>query len=387
MGAAVRLAIGFCAVFFLLGVFMPFWPVWLQSRGLSPELTGVALGLSAWARLVVNPVLGSYADRRGDARGMAMLLAASVLGSYVAFSFAHGTVALLVLSLVLGVAFAPLVPLIDASAVAAASNGGVDYGRVRRWGSGAFIAGSMGVGWLLEGAPQDAILFTLMTGSAVLIGAMALLPRRARPPRKRSRVGVRVLLKRPEFRLFLLTCAALHGSHALLYGYGTQHWRSAGIGDATIGGLWAVGVLAEIVLFSFAPRVVTRFSPATMLTIAGIGGLLRWPTLALTTALPWLLIAQLLHAVTFAATHLGAMSMIREHVGDEATATATSLYSGVATGLAFGIGLPLAGVLYTRLGSEAYFVMAGASATGIIAALMLRGRLRRSVRETSELAT
>ncbi|MBL4688208.1 MAG: MFS transporter [Nannocystaceae bacterium] len=384
MGAAVRLAIGFCAVFFLLGVFMPFWPVWLQSRGLSPELTGVALGLSAWARLVVNPILGSYADRKGDARGMAMLLAASVLASYVAFSFAHGTAALLVLSLVLGVAFAPLVPLIDASAVAAANNGGVDYGRVRRWGSAAFIAGSLGVGWLLEGAPQDAILFTLMIASAVLIGAMALLPRRARPPKTKSRLGVRQLLGRPEFRLFLLTCAALHGSHAVLYAYGTQHWRAAGIGDATIGGLWATGVVAEIVLFSFAPGVATRLSPATMLTIAGVGGLLRWPVLALTTSLPWLFAAQLLHAITFAATHLGAMSMIREHVGEDATATATALYSGVATGLAFGIGLPLAGVLYTRIAGEAYFVMAGVSATGIFAAFVLRARLRHLARARHE---
>ncbi len=362
-------------MFFVLGVYMPFWPVWLGSRGLAPELIGVALGLSAWARLLVNPLFGSLADRRGNARGIAVVLSVGVLGAYAAFSIAHGTVALLVLSLMLGIAYAPLVPLIDATAVASAARGTIDYGRVRRWGSVAFIVGSVGVGWLLEGAPEDAILFVLLGSALALIAAMALLPRPERSKSAPTGVGVRQLLRRPDFRLFLLTCAALHGSHSVLYAYGTPHWRAAGISDATIGGLWAEGVIAEIALFSIAPRITARFAPGTLLAIAGVGGLLRWPALALSTSVSWLLVAQLLHAVTFAATHLGAMSMVRTHVEDDATAAATSLYSGVATGLAFGLGLPLAGLLYTRMAGDAYLVMAGVSAAGLGLSLWLRRRL------------
>ncbi|MEM6996313.1 MAG: MFS transporter [Myxococcota bacterium] len=377
MGPAIRLAIGFSAVFLLLGVYMPFWPVWLAGRGLAPELIGVALGLAAWARLLVNPIFGAYADRSGRTKGIAIVLAVGVLAVYLGFGFAHDVVLLLALSLALGVAYAPLVPLIDASAVTLAARGTVDYGRVRRWGSLAFIVGSVGAGIMLKGAPDSAILQTLVAASVVLIGAMLLLPRREQAVKRASGGGVRQLLRRPEFRLFLFTCAAMHGSHAVLYAYGTPHWRAAGIGDATIGALWAFGVVAEIALFSVAPRIVSRLAPATMLSLAGLGGLLRWPALALTTSVPLLFAAQLMHALTFAATHLGAMSLIRAHVSDDDTTAATSLYSGVATGLAFGIGLPLAGVLYKVAAGEAYFAMAGVSATGLAASLVLRARLRR----------
>lgn len=355
---------------------MPFWPVWLESRGLPPEWIGVALGLPAWARLIVNPALGSFVDRTGRTRGIAVVLAFGVLLTYVAFSASHGTVMLLALSVVLGIAYAPLVPLIDATAVGAATRGVLDYGRVRRWGSLAFIVASIGVGWMLEGADDESILVVLLVASVVLIAAMTLLPRPEPKPEKPSGLGVRVLLRRPEFRLFLLTAALLHGSHAVLYAYGTPHWRAAGISDSTIGALWAEGVVAEIALFSVAPRIAARISPAALLVLAGVAGMIRWPLLAMTVAVPWLAAAQLLHALTFAATHLGAMNLIREHVEDEATSSATALYSGVGTGLAFGVGLPLAGLIYKEVAGEAYWVTAGLSTLGVVSALVLRRRLR-----------
>ena len=374
MTLPTRLGVAFWATFFVLGVYLPFWPVWLESRGLAPELIGVALGLGAWARLIVNPLMGGFADRSGRTRAIAVALAAGVLVSYLLFIVAQGAVALLALSFLLGCTFAPLVPLIDATAVSAAARGAVDYGRSRRWGSAAFIVASVGVGWLLEGADESAILYVLIGGVAAMVLAMTLLPPRTQVRPSPSTTGVRAQLRRPHFRLFLLTCACLHGSHAVLYAYGTPHWRTAGIEESTIGWLWAEGVIAEIVLFSFAARIGKRVSGPGLMAIAGVGGLVRWPVLALTTSVPLLALGQLLHALTFAATHLGAMALIRQQVPSDETAGATALYSGVATGLAFGVGLPLAGFLYTAIGSAAYFVMAGVSALGLVAALILRRR-------------
>jgi len=370
-----RLAVAFSAAFFMLGVYLPFWPVWLESRGLSPELIGLALGLGGWARPLVNPWIGSLADRTGRGRSIAVVLAVGVLVAYLTFTAAYGTGPLLALSLVLGIAFAPIVPLVDASAVRAAGAGAIDYGRVRRWGSVAFIVGSVGVGWQLERASEATILFVLIGAAFALVVGVSLVPparSSAAEPRTASQGSVRALVKRRDFRLFLVTCAALHGSHAVLYAYGTPHWRAAGIEDSTIGWLWAEGVVAEIALFSLAPRVATRLSPSTLMIVAGVAGLIRWPVLAISTAIPWLVVVQGLHGLTFGATHLGAMSFIRERVHERSTTGATSLYSGIATGLAFGVGLPLAGVLYDSMSGAAYFVMAGVSAAGIVAATALR---------------
>ena len=99
VGWAPRIAFAMAAMFFLVGVHVPFWPVWLESRGLSAEWIGVVLGLGGWARVVFNPLVGRWADRSGRGKSIAVVLSLGVVGVYVAFSQARGLVELLVLSL------------------------------------------------------------------------------------------------------------------------------------------------------------------------------------------------------------------------------------------------------------------------------------------------
>lgn len=367
----VRIALVFGAVFFVMGVHLPYWPVWLAGRGMSPEQIGVLLSLGPWMRVVANPVAGRVADRTGRPRRLGQCLALGVVVAYATFGIAHDFATMVVVSLLLGTTFSPLIPLTDTIAMrAVGAEGG--YGRVRRWGSGAFIAASVIGGAVLARGSEDHILWMLLTASAALALSTMLLPRGAGStrPSERSASSVRGDAVSGASKWFLVTAMLLHATHAMLYGFGTAHWRAAGIDEPTIGWLWAIGVVAEIVLFTAGAVAARRLSPARLLAIAGLGGIVRWSVLASTVAVVPLFAAQLLHALTFAALHLGALEFIRRNVADERAAHATGLYSA-ASGVALGVGLPASGWLYGAWQGDAYLAMAAISAMGLVTALRL----------------
>jgi PPP family 3-phenylpropionic acid transporter len=370
----LRLAIAYVALFFLMGIHLPYWPVFLADRGMDPDRIGVLLGVGMWARLVA-PFVGAWADRHGRAPRLATALAVGVLLSLAAFSFADGFVALFVLSGLLGLAFAPIMPLVDGFALSAAMRRELDYGRVRLWGSASFIVATIAGGLVLEGRSPALVLLSLQVTAFALVAATAGLRTDAGVvPFAVREVGIRDVLRRPSMPTFLAAVACLQAGHAVLYGFGSKDWLGVGIAESTIGWLWAIGVIAEVVLFAFGERVVARVGSAGLLACAGIGGMLRWSLLAEVHAAVPLFGLQILHAASFAAMHLGAMSWIRSTFAGAELHRATALYVAVAGGLALGLGMPLAGVLYERWEGAAYHAMTIFAAAGTWFALRLRAQ-------------
>jgi PPP family 3-phenylpropionic acid transporter len=369
-----RLAIAYVALFFLMGIHLPYWPVWLADRGMDPDRIGLLLGVGMWARLCA-PFVGAWADRHGRGPQLAMALAVGVLVSLGAFAWADGFVALFVRSGVLGLAFAPIMPLVDGFALSAAMRGQLDYGRVRLWGSASFIVATIAGGLVLEGRSPALVLVSLQcTAVALVIATAGLGANRGAVPAGGHQVAIRDVLRRPSMATFLAAVACLQAGHAVLYGFGSEDWLGVGITESTVGWLWAIGVVAEVVLFAYGERVVARIGPAGLLVCAGIGGMLRWSLLAHVHAVVPLFALQILHAASFAAMHLGAMTWIRRAFSGAELHRATALYVAVAGGLALGIGMPLAGVLYERWHGVAYHAMTVFAAAGLWFALRLRAQ-------------
>lgn len=368
-----RLAIAYVALFFMMGIHLPYWPVWLADQGMDADRVGVLLGAGMWARLF-TPVVGAWADRHGHGPQLALALAIGVLASLGAFTWADGFVGLFVWSLLLGLAFAPIMPLVDGLALTAAARNELDYGRVRLWGSASFILATIAGGLVLEGRSSALVLVTLQIAAVALVAATAGLWTARAPRTSDATVAIRDVVRRPGMLTFLGAVACLQAGHAVLYGFGSEDWLSFGIDESTIGWLWAIGVIAEVVLFAFGERVVARIGAPGLLVIAGLGGMLRWTTLAEVHAIGPLFALQILHAISFAAMHLGAMSWIRRSLSGAELHRATGLYVAVAGGLALGLGMPLAGVLYERWHGSAYHAMTFFAAAGTWFALRLRAR-------------
>ncbi|MBT3333815.1 MAG: MFS transporter [Rhodospirillaceae bacterium] len=370
---AWRLSFYFGAVFAVVGVMAPFWPVFLKARGLSAPEIGLLLSAGLWLRVILNPMIAQLADRRGERRRPLLILTLMAMLGFSCFLFMEGFWGLLAVNLIASVAFSSIIPLGETVVLRAVYRLGLDYGRLRIWGSLTFIATSFAGGPMLAVFGSWSVLWAIL---ALLVGvllACALLPeesidQKAKPAQSGD---MWKLLRHPVFLLFLLAGGLGNAGHAVLYGFATLHWRSAGFSDVLIGALWAEGVVAEIVLFWLGNRLLSRFGAANLLALGAAAGIIRWTAMGFSDALWVALLTQALHAFTFGAAHLGAMHFIARAAPEGMAATAQSLHGAVGAGIAVGLVMAVAGLLYENFANGAYFFMAAIACVSLLAALLL----------------
>jgi PPP family 3-phenylpropionic acid transporter len=368
---ARRLGGFYGASFLVTGIQMPFWPVWLAGRGLGPREIAALFAAAIWVKVVAIPAIGALADRLGRRRALMIVLAGIAWLFYASLWHAYGFGALLWLTLGAGVAQSALMPLGDSITLAAVRRDGLDYGRVRVWGSVSFIVAAVASGAILARALPDpsgnTVLVLVLAASGVLFVACLAVPvppcETGGPPRL---AALRAMAGDRRFWSFVVAAAALQASHQVYYGFGTLYWRSLGFSDAVIGCLWAEGVLAEILLFWQGGRLLDRIGPLGLMATGGAAGIVRWGLAGLLPGLVPAAMLQLLHALTFGAVHLGAMNFLSRTVPPGAAASAQALYSGASAGIGSGIVMLGAGALYASYGGRAYLFMALLSALGLV---------------------
>jgi len=373
---STRLSLYFATVFVAIGAHLPFWPLWLEARGLTAAEIGLLLALGSWVKLVANPGLAHLFDRLDWGKGAIVLLTAVSLVLFLAFVPAEGFVWILALHLAAAACFPLLVPLAESQTMAAVYRHGIDYGRIRLWGSLAFIVGSLATGRLIAAYDADWVLWVVLGPLAVSFLAAAALPGRAvTAPASGTAEDLSLkrlarLFARREVLVFLVASALIQSSHAAYYGFSSLAWRAAGIGETAIAVLWTEGVVAEIVFFALSRRLAGRLRPGRLLVAAGLLGTLRWSVTAFTTDLVLLGAVQILHAATFAATHLAAMHFITRETPARLTGSMQSLYSALSGGLAMGGTMLLAGALYESGPGLAFLAMAGLTLAAVVIALV-----------------
>src|SRR5262249_43054806 len=159
--------------------------------------------------------------------------------------------------------------LAEAVAMRAVKNAGLDYGRMRLWGSLSFIAASFVGGWVVARLGGASAIWLLVAGAALTVAATHGLARPVREVRVKAanrapRLSIRDaagLLRSRAFLLFLIGAGLTQASHAAFYTFGTLHWRAFGLSTGWSGMLWAVSIVAEVALFAFSAAVVRRIGP------------------------------------------------------------------------------------------------------------------------------
>ncbi|HEX6957725.1 MAG TPA: MFS transporter [Ferrovibrio sp.] len=370
-GLAWRISLQYAALFVVPGIYLPFFSVWLRSRGLTPTEISIMLSVGILVRLIAGPLAAHAVDRSGRRKAAIVTLAWASAATLTLFGWVEGFAAMLIVWVLHTITWAPITPFTDNIALLATARHQLNYGRMRLWGSLSFLAAAYLAGLWLEGRPESWIYILLVGGILLLAACSHLLPD-IRLPLDKPRAGLPLLrlLRRPAFLLFMLTTACLQASHAAFYTFGTLHWRSLGHSDAAIGWLWAEGVIAEVVLFAFAQRIPVRFGGAGLLVIAALGGLVRWSTTVFAEDYLLLTLLQLLHAATFGAAHLGAMRLLSEGCAPNESATAQTLYvAGNSAMLA--LATLAVGPLFAAHGGGMYWLMSLLSCCGGGLAMLL----------------
>ena len=370
-----RLALFYAALFVALGVMLPFLPVWLAAKGLDPQTIGIVLAVPIVFRFLAIPMATRVADRHDALKPVIMTAAAGALAGFTVLGLADGTLAIAVVYALAATAYMPLFVLSDVYALRTLAPRRRAYGPVRLWGSAAFIVSTLGAGAALDIiAARDLIWLVVIAMACCVVAGWALPAHAARPPGEPAPTAhPATLLRDPSFIAVAAAASLIQASHALYYSFSTIDWQAAGFDGGTIGVLWALGVLAEIVLFAISGRLPAAFTPSVLLIGGAFGALIRWTAMALGPPDTLLPLLQCLHALSFGATHLGTLAFIARAAPAGLAATAQG-YLAVAMGIAMAAATGAAGVLYAHFGGRAYGAMALIAAAGLLAAILAHRR-------------
>lgn len=375
-----RIALFYGALFVVYGMHVPFTPVWLDWKGLSAGEISAVMAAPLFLRLFITPAVAMAADRRGNHRALLIGLAWMSVAFAAALSQMSGFWPILLFTVALVICNSTIMPLTETIAVMAVRKAGLDYGRMRLWGSLTFIAASFLGGLIVQRYGGGMGVWLVAFGCVLTALAAHFLPviagrepfavpsgslLHARAPRQ--------LVASPAFRAFLVSAGAAQAAHATLLTFATLIWQRQGLTPGWAGALWAIGVLAEVILFACSGPLVARLGVVRLLIAAAAFSVVRWGLMAFDPPLWALIPLQALHAVTYGGSHIAAIHFIHQAVPRHVSGTAQALYATMASGLAMGCATLIAGRVYAVWGSAAaYGAMSVLALISLVAALRLK---------------
>jgi PPP family 3-phenylpropionic acid transporter len=374
----VALALFYVAMFGHMGIVLPFLAPWLERQGFGAIGIGVLMALPPLFKVLAPWCWGVWADRSGRRRELFVLATLAAGVSLSTLPLAQSVLATSAVVALYAFARAPILPYLEATTLERSEHHRFAYGPIRLWGSIAFMVVSLAYGLLRGRLSEDAgLLLAAAFLSIAAVPAVFAFPRPldrgARPQTgSPSKAGVQ---GRGGLVRLLAACALMQVSHGAYYAFYSIHLQNLGYGGPVIGTLGALGVLCEVLLLARMDRVVRRFGAGRVLQASLLIAALRWLLIGSVTTIPWLALAQTLHAVTYAAFHVAAIRQVYRIFGPDARAKGQAMFSGMTYGLGMFAGSLGAGWLSARTGIATAFL---ASAGVAVSAMFVLGAAGRS---------
>ncbi|MDD2724630.1 MAG: MFS transporter [Methylovulum sp.] len=354
-----RLSSFYWFYFAALGAFIPYWGLYLKQAGFDTVQIGQLSALLVGCKIVAPNCLGWLADHTGKSLPLVRLASFLAALGFCGFLYAHNYSEYISATLVFSFFWSAALPQFEAATLAHLKTEAHRYSQIRLWGSVGFIAAVLGLGALIDWQPLTilpAIMIALLTG----IGAAALIVPEARAishdnqPLKLWRI-----LKNPEVIAFFVVCMLLQTAHSPYYVFYSIVLKQHHYSSTIIGGLWALGVVAEIVLFIFMRRLLARCSLRALLLASISLAIVRWLLIAyLADSTVWLLAAQLLHAMTFGGTHIASIHLVHRYFGSQHQGKGQALYNSFSAGLGGMVGSYASGYYFDAIGATGIYTAA-----------------------------
>jgi PPP family 3-phenylpropionic acid transporter len=370
---ATRLALFYGTLFGLIGTQLPFFPVWLKAVGIDASWIGIITAVPSVTRFTILPLVTGPAEKRFSLRGAMIVTAFATALGFSVVGTQHLPLLVFLAFAVTACVWTPMVPLTDAYALRGVARYGLNYGPLRLWGSAAFIVGALACGLLVDVVAARRLIWIIASVAGLgAVASLALRPLEHPKPAPAVRPGSSVLLRDPGFVAIIVASALTQGSHAAYYTFASITWQVAGLGGLTIAGLWALGVLAEIVVFALSPRFT--LPSAVLVVIGALSAVARWLITAQEPSVAVLAVVQLGHGLSYGLTQVGTMGLLVRHVPGHMMARGQG-YLAACGGIVASSASILSGAIYGQYGQGVYYVMAAMALSGAAVMWLARRRL------------
>lgn len=355
--------------FAFLGGWVPYWNLYLEKQlHFSPAQIGLVSAVVLGTKIVGPSLWGWLADHFG--KRMEIIRWGSLL-AFVSFFgvFWHPDFFwLLVIIAVFSFFWNAVLSQFEVVTLSHLKEHSHRYTQIRVWGSIGFILAVFALGWLLETVSLDYLLYFF----AVFLGGIwlfSLLVQEDKTIIELEGTGFAgssfdqfiEQLKKPQMIVFFVACFLVQFSHGPYYTFYTIYLEQLGYERTLIGLLWSLGVIAEVVLFMFMPRLFARYSLHQLLVMTLVVTALRWMLIALFAEyFPVLVFAQLLHAASFGSFHAIGVETVRRYFRHGSLGQGQAFYSAASFGVGGALGALMSGSLWHQ-GASMIFALASAS--------------------------
>ena len=353
-----RLSAYYFIYFAFFGVFGPYFGLYLQTLSLSAWDIGLLMSQMQLMR-VFGPFLSGWLAERMVKRIQVIRLASLLaLVTFLSFFFLSGFVALLFAIAILSFFWTAVLPLLEALTFDHLREDSASYSRIRLWGSIGFIAAVMGTGVLLDRQPLSSLLGACVVTLLGLLLCAWLVPES--PPNRQGTALAPIgeFLRPTRVKALFCACFAMSMAHGAYYIFYSIYLADHGYSKSLVGGLWSLGVVAEIAVLFFMARVMRRFSLRMILLTSFAAAGARFSLIGVGVDYPLALVAaQLLHGLTFGSFHAAAITAVNRWFPGGMRVRAQALYASLTFGAGGLIGGLLGGWAWGALGGEITFVL------------------------------
>lgn len=336
-----RLSSFYFSYYFFVGLFVPYWGIYLTSLSFSALQIGALLSLFQISRIFAPNFLGWIADRSGEY--IKWIKISSFFGFilFIGIFWANSFLSIFLIMMAMSIFTSSTLPLAESLTLAhlKANKADSKYSHIRLWGSIGFIVAAILLGVMIDSIGEKSLIYALLLTQLVIFLLAFILPTKKvifLPKKKRS---IWPILKKREVVVLLLSCALMVSSHGLLYNFYSIFLEQQGYSGTTIGLLWAVGVIFEIIIFLLMPRILNKFTLKAVLLISLGFAVIRFFLIgAYVDSMILLFIAQVMHAATFGSFHVASIQLIAHFFYNEHQARGQSLYNSITYGVGGAIG-------------------------------------------------
>jgi len=357
----IRFSLFYFCYYAAVGAYTAYVGRWVTSLGYGGYVVGAMLGLWYATRIVSPPAWAALVVR--SARPGMWLVYGTALGllCFAGFTVTRPVAGLLAVMTAFGFFYNAVLPQFEAMTLTALGPDSHDYGRIRLWGSLGFVLVAGSYGAALDRLGDSA--FPWISLPLLVIALLAAWPHRNdQPPEHIAKIAdAGHLWKRPGVRRFLLVALLAQAGFGTFYVFFTLHLQDHHHDGFAVGMLWAAGVVAEIVMFWFAPGLVARVGASRLLGWCLLVGALRWTVTALyAESFAIMFAAQLTHAFSFAVFQSCCMQLMAQYFPGRRAAAGQSLLYGFSSGVGGVLGAAVAAVLWHYGRGEWAFLGGGA---------------------------
>jgi PPP family 3-phenylpropionic acid transporter len=359
-----------------IGFFNPYLPLWLQELGLSILAISVLVSVQAATRLFAPYGWGWLSDRTGERIQLMRYSACAALLASTGLWWDGGVNWLFGVLLFMFMHTSAMMPMSEAAMAHLVTQDGVfnarRYGRIRLWGSVGFLVTVIVAGVFFERAGMHHFpAWTVATMLAVTISVFCLPDLKEAIPAHALRVNVMPVLRQRAVQWFFASVFLHVLSHIGIYVFFSLYLDSLGYSKSMIGLLWALSVVVEIGWFFTQSRWLPRMSLPAWLVLCSAAMVLRMGlTASSAQVLVLLLLAQALHALTFATHHTVCIALLSQHFSGRLRGRGQALYTVIGYGFPGVIGGLAGGMLSTHYGlASVYWASMVISALAVACAL------------------